>query len=137
MSDSPIPIIPTLDTCPILTDVRDILAYILRYYTTAPKSVSDTTPRQMISLMDDISKYQGDKSLLVSKATYALQTVYSQFFPQDASSVDITTSDNGDGSYNLIIQLTATVNGSTYTVGGNVSVSNTGILQLTWHPSLN
>ena len=134
-SSVPIPIIPTLDSQSILKDPRDILAYVLRYYTTAPKSISDTTPNAMISIMDDISKYQGNQSTLISAVTTSLQSVYTRFFPMGSLSVDVSTSDNGDGSYNVTILLSVILNGVNYTIGGDVSVSNTGILQLKFHPS--
>ena len=131
------PIIPCLDTQSLLVDPRDILSYVLRYYTTAPKSVSDTTPYAMISLADDISRYQDNQNNLSRAVTTALQSVYTRFFDPGTTSVDVSTSDNGDGSYNLTIQLSVGKNGVPYTLGANVAVSNNGILQLKYHPSLN
>ena len=131
------PIIPCLDTQSILSEPRDILAYVLRYYTTAPKSVSDTTPYAMISLADDVSRYQGNPSHLANAVNKALLTTYSRFFDPGAVSVDVSTEDNGDGSYNVTILLSVIRNGTTYTLGADVAVGNNGILQLKWHPSLN
>ena len=135
---SPIPILPCLDTQSILNDPRDILAYIIRYYVTAPKSVSDTTPFSMISLADDISRYQNSPSTIVSKVTEALQQTLANYFPKpDASaSVDVTTSDNGDGSYNLTIRVAASTVNGTFSLGADVGVGSTGILQLKFHPNL-
>lgn len=133
---SGIPIIPTLDTQQILQDPRDILSYQLRYYTTAPKSVSDTTPNEMISLMDDISKYQYNSGSLVNAVSNSLQTVYNRFFPPGATTVNVSPSDNGDGTYDIVIQISVILSGSIYSLGANVSVNTTGVLQLKWHPSL-
>ena len=131
-----IPIIPTLDTAPILTDPRDILGYVLRYYTTSAKSVSDSTAPGMISFMDDISRYQNDPSLLCNEVTKSLQSVYGRFFDPRTTTILVTSGDNGDGTYNITIQLSVIQNGSSYTLGADVTVSKTGILQLKWHPLL-
>jgi len=130
-------IIPTLDSLPILTDPRDILGYTIRYYATAPKSVSDTTPKYMISLADTVSKYQSDPDALANRVIADLQIVLNRFFfsPNASTSVDVSTSDNGDGTFNLTIQIAAMLNGNPYTLGASVSVNSTGILQLKFHPS--
>ena len=130
-------ILPCLDTQNILNDPRDILAYVIRYYTTAPKSVSDTTPNLMISLMDDISRYQNTPSTLISAVTTALQTVLGNYFPLPTSavSVNVSTNDNGNGTYNLTIELAINTNNNNYTMGADVSVNSTGILQLKFHPT--
>jgi hypothetical protein len=131
-------ILPTLDSQSILTNPVDILSYIIRYYCTAPKSISDTTPTLMISLADDVSRYQNDSGMLINIVTTALQSVLNQYFPSPnaSSTVDVSTSDNGDNTYNLTIQLVATVNGAVYTIGADVSVNSAGILLLKFHPGL-
>jgi hypothetical protein len=134
-----IPIIPTLDTQGILSDPRDIMAYILHYYTTAPKSVSDSTPASMISLLDDISTYQSNANALANAATRSLQAAFANFYPAssgNSASVTVETSDNGDDTYNLIIQVSVRVNTVPYTLGADVSISPTGTLQLKYHPTL-
>lgn len=129
-------IIPTLDSQSILTDPRDILGYIVRYYCTAPKTVSDTTSSYMISIADTISRYQAAPSNMIKQVTNDLQGILNRFFPVNASSVDVTSSTNPDGSYNLTIRLTAVSNGTSYSLGSDVTVNSAGILNLKWHPQL-
>jgi hypothetical protein len=137
VSTTPINIIPTLDTQSILTDPRDILAYVLRYYCTAPKSVSNSTYGQMISFADTASKYQSNVSNMVSHVTSDLKSVLQRFFKGNVLTVDIGADDNGNNTYDIVIQLAVTVNNVNYSLGANVSVGSTGILNVTWHPQLN
>ena len=133
---TPIPIVPTLDAQSILSNPQDILAYQLRYYITMPLSVSDTTSGLMISLADTVSRYQAIEGNLVRSVTDDLTTVYSRFFPQTGSlTVDVTTSDNGDGTYNITILLAVIVNGQSYTLGSDVTVGAAGNMVLTYHPN--
>lgn len=132
---APIAIIPTLDSQSILTDPRDIMGYVLRWYVTAPKSISDSTPRQMISIIDTISRYENDKSTLIAKVTEELQGVFNNYFANGTASVDTTANDNGDGSYNLTITLAVVQANSTTTLGADISTDSTGMVSLKWHPS--
>ena len=136
-STTPTNIIPTLDTQSILTNPKDIIGYILRYYFTAPKSVSNSTYNYMISFADTSSQYQGVATNLVTQVTRDLNTVLNRFFPAGATSVNVSSSDNGDGSYNLTVQVSTVVNGKSYALGSDVSVTSTGILNLKWHPQFN
>jgi len=133
---TPTPVIPTLDSISIIQDPRDILSYVLRYYATAPKSVSDSTPDAMISLADTTSRYQANPNTMAVQVTTDLTTVYNRFFPPGSLSVIVDTADNGDGSYNITIQLAVILNAVSYTLGADVSVNSTGLLQLKWHPAL-
>jgi hypothetical protein len=133
---TPINIIPTLDLQSILSNPTDILGYVIRYYTTAPQSISDTTPHAMISLANDVSRYQNSPDTLVGAVTRSLQSVLQRYFPAPSQvTVDVSTSDNGDGSYDLTILLAVTTNGNNYSLGANVSVNATGRLQLKFTPN--
>jgi len=133
---TPVNIIPTLDLQSILSNPTDILGYVIRYYTTAPKSVSDSTPRVMISLANDVSRYQDSPDTLVTVVTQSLQRVLFRYFPAPSQvTVDVSTNDNGDGSYNLTILLAVMTNGNNYSLGANVSVNSTGLLQLKFTPN--
>jgi hypothetical protein len=135
---TPISIIPTLDSQSLLVDPRDKLAYVVRWYATAPKSVSNSTPNAMISLADTTSRYQSDSSQMIKAVTDDLQGVFSRIFPSRVAnvSVDVSASDNGDGSYNITLQLAVSQNGTNYTIGADVTVDNTGLLIPKWHPTL-
>lgn len=132
----PINAIFTLDSQSILTNPIDILSYVLRYYCTAAKSVSNTTFNQMISIMNTISKYQNNSNTLVQQVTNDLMSVFSRFFPSNSTIVNVTSSDNGDGSYNITIKLAVILNNTSYTLGSDVTVNSNGVLQLKWHPQL-
>lgn len=132
---TPISIIPTLDTQSILTDPRDILAYILRYYAMAPKSVSNSTPALMISLADTVSRYQANADYLAEMVAQDLNGVYNRFFAPGTTTVDVSSTDNGDGSYNLTISLAVLQNTQTFMLGASVTVNQSGILNLKWHPA--
>lgn len=129
-------IIPTLDSQSILMDPRDILSYIIRYYCTAPKSVSNTAYNYTISLTDTISKYQGNRSQLKQYVTNDLQEVLNRFYPVNTSSIDISTEENDNNSYNVVIKISVIKDGRSYSIGADVSVSANGILQPKWHPNL-
>lgn len=135
-ASTPISIVPTLDVISVLTDPRDILAYVLRWYTTVPKSISDSTPAQIISMTDAISRYQDNPRRLTDAIMSDLRNVYSNYFGPNSTTVDVSTSDNGNGTYNVTIQLATTSNGSTYALGSSVTVDGTGALQLKFHPTL-
>lgn len=134
---TPINIVPTLDSQSILTDPRDILGYQLRYYCTAPKSVSNVTFNSMISIADTASRYQDNPEVMASQVTSDLNTVFNRFFPPGATTINVSTDDNGDGTYNLVIQMAVFVNGKSYTLGADITVTSTGIAVLKWHPQLN
>jgi hypothetical protein len=133
-----IAMIPTLDTQSILSDPRDILGYQLAFYTRTPKSVSDTTPWAIVSMADAISRYQYNQSALVAAVTQDLKSVYARFFtpPAGSVSVDVSTSDNADGTYDVTINLSAVSNGVPYTLGADVTVNAAGSLHLKYHPAL-
>lgn len=135
ITPAPINIIPTLDTQSILSDPRDILAYQLRYYCTAPLSVSNSTAGAMISIADTASRYQGSSETMVKQVTKDLTSVYNRFFPIGATIVNVSSSDNANGTYNLTIALAVNVNNTSYTLGADVSVNQNGILSLKWHPN--
>jgi hypothetical protein len=134
---SPTNIIPTLDSQSILTSPIDQIGYIIRYYCTAPKSISNTTFAQMISIADTISRYQGNKSTLTQQITNDLNSVFNRFFPLGSTIINVTTTDNDDGSYNVTIGVSAVINGVNYSLGANVGVTTTGILTLKWTPQFN
>ena len=130
------PMIPTLDRQPLLTHPTDILSYVLRWYTTSPKTISDTTPTAIISIIDTISRYQSNPSTLASKVASDLYSVYGNYFPVGTTTVDTSTSDNGNGTYNLTISISTIQGGSPYSIGVDITVGNSGILQFTPHPQL-
>lgn len=134
---TPTAIIPTLDTQSILANPKDIMAYVLRYYFTAPKSVSNTTYAMMASFAETASRYQSVPSNLVAQVEADLQNVYNRFFPIESTTVNISSSDNGDGSYNIIVQVSTIQNGTSYALGSDVSVNANGVLEIKWHPNLN
>ena len=136
VTTTPIPIIPTLDVQSILDDPRDILAYILRYYVTAPKSVSNSTPAAMISFADTASRYQSDSNVLSSAIIKDLSSVYGRFFDLNATTIDVSTQDNGNGTYNVTILLATIKNNTSYTLGASISVDNTGAINIKYHPNL-
>lgn len=135
--NQPTPIIMTLDSQSVLTSPLDIMGYLLRYYMTAPKSVSNTAYPFMISIADTISKYQGNAASLGQQVTTDLTSVFNRFFPPGSSVINVSTEDNGDGTYNLTLQLSVSINGQSYALGADVSVNSAGILNLKWHPQLN
>lgn len=137
MSETPTPIIPNLGPMSIISSPVDILAYVIRYYTTAPKSVSDATHDLMISLADDVSRYQSDPNNLISVVTTSLQSVYNRYFPGRSITVDVSANDNGNGTYNITIQVSVILDGINYTLGSDVQVNRNGVLLLTFHPTLN
>ena len=129
-------IIPTLDSQSILTDPRDILGYTLRFYCSTARSVSDNMYYNIVSIQDTISRYQNNPTSLATQVTKDLTNVLNRFYPSGASNVDVSTSSNGDGTYNLKIQLSVITNGSSYALGADVSVNSNGMLSLKWHPQL-
>ena len=137
MSTSVTNIIPTLDTQSILKNPSDILAYVIRYYFTAPKSVSNSTFDFMVSFADSASKYQNVIANLVSQVQKDLMGVFNRFFSAQATTVNVTPQDNGDGSYNITVECSTVVNGKNYALGGDITVNNTGVLQIKWHPQFN
>ncbi len=135
---APTPIILTLDSQSVLSNPIDIIAYVLRYYLTAPKSVSDTTYAAMISFADTASRYQDNLNVTAQSVITDLSAVFNRFFNatnNGGSSIDVTPTDNGDGTYNLTIAITVSVQGRSYALGADVSIDNTGVLAIKYHPS--
>ncbi len=91
----------------------------------------------MISIADTISRYQGNKSTLTQQITNDLNSVFNRFFPLGSTIINVTTTDNDDGSYNVTIGVSAVINGVNYSLGANVGVTTTGILTLKWTPQFN
>lgn len=134
MSSTITNIIPTLDSQSVLVNPSDQLAYILRYYFTAPKSVSNTSLNYMISFADTASRYQNVATDLITQVTQDLMGVYNRFFPPQATTVNVSAENNGNGTYNITVQVSTVVNGTSYALGSDVTVNATGVLQIKYHP---
>lgn len=133
---NPTPIVPTLEGLGILSDPQDILAYVLRWYVTVPKSISDSTPDHIISIADSTSRYQNNPTRLVEAVRNDLMGVYTRYFGPGSSTIDISVNDHGNGTYDIIIQIAAIVAGKSHTLGSNVTVGQDGAITLKFHPSL-
>lgn len=123
--------IPTLGAALFLDRPQDMLAYVLRYYASAPFQGNNSNISQAISLANTLSRYSYDRTQITGPIIAELQAEYGRVFPDAASvSVDVTTTAVSDSLYTITISPTVTIGTTVYSVSRTLSASN-GILTLT------
>lgn len=121
--------IPTLGSQEFITKPQLMMAYVLRYYTTAPKSTSNTHYDQKISLTDTLSRYGNDMSAITGPVRVELLAEFTRLFPDASIEIDVTTTSTDNVTYELVISPIVTMDGMAYTVDKTVSIKN-GVLYI-------
>lgn len=123
--------IPTLGAALMLTSPPDMMAYVLRYYATAPFQGNNENITQAISLANTLSKYSYDSSMVTNPIQSELTDEFNRVFPQATSlSVDVSVTTVTSSLYTISISPTVTIGENTYSVSRTISTSNGVITML-------
>lgn len=93
MGTSITPVLST--TVGYLTDVRDQIAYLLRYFIMNPANVSDVY--RTISMRDLAAQFQSDRNEMAIECSKAFQNLLIRKFPDYTFNVKFTASDYIEG----------------------------------------
>ena len=123
--------IPTLGAALMLTSPPDMMAYVLRYYATAPFQGNNENITQAISLANTLSKYSYDSSMVTNPIQSELTDEFNRVFPQATSlSVDVSVTTVTSSLYTISISPTVTIGENTDSVSRTISTSNGVITML-------
>lgn len=122
--------IPTLGAALMLTSPPDMMAYVLRYYATAPFQGNNENISQAISLANTLSKYSYDSTMVSNPIQTELTDEFNRVFPDATSlSVDVTVTTVTSSLYTITISPTVTIGQDTYAVSRTISTNN-GVITL-------
>lgn len=121
---NPVVAFPTLGQTTYLTTPQDIIASIIQYYAYAPKSASDVYFAEAISLADTLSKYGYTRDVISGPVIHDLVPVLNRYFPGHPVNVDVSYEDIDTVRYNLVITVTVSVDGSSYTASTSLVVDS-------------
>lgn len=125
------PCVPTLGAVSFLTDVNQILVYVLRQYITMPKNRSNIYTDEIVSYMHDVSTISYDKTMMAATVEHSLSSVYDRIFSGSDVSVDVTcdVSSTEGSRYNLEISVTASDTNNTYLMTPSI-IDDNGIVTI-------
>lgn len=124
------PVVPTLSKTTFLTDPSDSIAYIIRHFCSAPKSVTETTWSSNISIEDIISRYSGSIDTICSQAQQALATVFNRIYGNGSTTVTVTYQTTNQIDYAIVISVLVGYNNNIYSISSNITVNSNGQLIL-------
>lgn len=131
MADVIVPMVPTLGATLMLTNPAEILAYTVRHFACAPKSISAMFYNQSYSLLDLISRYGQSQEAIVIPVQSALEKMCSAIFGNQGSSlVQVSTINLGNDMYTLVINVQVVIGQLIYSVSPKISISKDGVIQM-------
>ena len=123
------PIILTLRKNTAVTDISEQIAYIIKYFWKAPKSMNDTLRDYMVSYMDIVSTYT-DIPTICNQCQIALTGVFTRMYGNGSAAVSVTSSTEDGVNYSITIDVTVTWNDETYGASDKFTVDSDGKIVL-------
>jgi len=128
------PAIPVLmSEIKLLERPVDIIKHVLNAYTRHPKNITDTYTDDEISFRWDDAQNGSNPDVMRSVVQSNLRKVLIKYFPTASIvNVDVSTEDltDNDGRYNIIIDITVVIDGSSYSIGNKYVIKKDGYLDL-------
>lgn len=128
------PCIPTLDaSVGIITSVQDIVAYVIRHILSQPVGATNLFTASCVSFRELYAKYHHDKDALAARLQNELGNVFSRYFPNNSTRVEVTATEVVNAVYNLEIRVYVTDeenSGKLVLTESKVKIGDNGVMDI-------